>query len=140
MIISSRPSNTARQDVHPHRWDLNSEILKTVKKSAAYRGCRESSDEREMCRTMPIYERCSSFKCSFLSDTVVLQSTVHAFCSPCILNASTGKQSTVALLISICTPVAADERSKRMWRPNVFTNSCQLKAFWYTQTLLETAS
>lgn len=78
--------------------------------------------------------------CLVLSDTVVLQSTVHAFCSPCILNASTGKQSTVALLISIYTPVAADERSKRMWRPNVFTNSCQLKAFWYNQTLLETAS
>ena len=57
---------------------------------------------------------------------ILLQCVVHAFRSPCNVNASIGKQPTVTFSTGIYTPVAVEERSKLIWRPNAFMNSCQL--------------
>lgn len=61
-----------------------------------------------------------------LHDNTLLQCVVHAFRSPCNMNASTGKQPKVTFPTGIYTPMAAEERSILIWRPNDFMNSCQL--------------
>ena len=69
---------------------------------------------------------CISLCSLFFTTNILLQCVVHAFRSPCNLNASIGKQPTVTFSTDIYTPVALEERSKLIWRPNVFMNSCQL--------------
>lgn len=49
MIISSRPSNRA----YVHTGELYS-----VVRGPKLRGCRDSGDQREILRTVPIFERC----------------------------------------------------------------------------------
>lgn len=60
-----------------------------------------------------------------------LQSMVHAFKSPCNLNASIGKQPTVIVSTSIYAPAANQKRLKIIWWSNNFINSSQfnIKSF-----------